>query len=402
MIDATRLPPARRAMKYANREMKIDQIINYFNDNKISLIPPFQRGSVWPLSLRRKLIENMVMERPIPAIFLYKKDEGAQFTYNILDGKQRLESLLLFVGNQRNDVRVNDIDHYFMGKSEVFGSVNFTIELDGEEVDFKRLDNSLVRRFREYAISTIEIDLDEEKASFDEVVSLFVDINQKGIKVSRFDVVKGLVRDRLFKQVSKLIAHRKDRKKSTYYTLLNNSFAFVLGKLSVVSKLSDQNSKVDRVWERMTEIALFAKTLQHRAPAQILKSFINLDKEINERLDDAEESRLRAAFGFLAGAYRHNKELGKSKVATDQPQFYTLITTLISSDLLERYPHDELEKRIWGAATLLDESHGVRVPAGLRRTVGDYRSASEKQTTDSSKRDIRQRALIRIIDSVEV
>ena len=55
-------------MKYANREMKIDQIIGYFNEKKINLIPPFQRGTVWKLPLRRKLIENMVQSRPIPAI----------------------------------------------------------------------------------------------------------------------------------------------------------------------------------------------------------------------------------------------------------------------------------------------------------------------------------------------
>ena len=34
-------------MKYQNREMKVDQIIDYFNAGKISLIPPFQRGTVW-------------------------------------------------------------------------------------------------------------------------------------------------------------------------------------------------------------------------------------------------------------------------------------------------------------------------------------------------------------------
>ena len=83
-------------MKYVNREMKIDQIVAYFNDKKFSLIPPFQRGTVWKLPMRRKLIQNMVRACPIPAIFLYKESAGTQFNYNILDGKQRLESLILF------------------------------------------------------------------------------------------------------------------------------------------------------------------------------------------------------------------------------------------------------------------------------------------------------------------
>jgi hypothetical protein len=61
-------------MKYVNREMKIDQIIGYFNDKKINLLPPFQRGSVWKINHRLKLIENMVKERPIPAIFFISRN----------------------------------------------------------------------------------------------------------------------------------------------------------------------------------------------------------------------------------------------------------------------------------------------------------------------------------------
>jgi hypothetical protein len=33
--------------------MKIDQIIGYFNQHKINLIPPFQRGTVWNLATRQ-------------------------------------------------------------------------------------------------------------------------------------------------------------------------------------------------------------------------------------------------------------------------------------------------------------------------------------------------------------
>ncbi len=85
-------------MKFANSHMKIDQIIGYFNSKKMNLIPPFQRGTVWKLPMRQRLVQNMVNGRPIPAIFLYKDADGPQTNLNILDGKQRLESLILFVG----------------------------------------------------------------------------------------------------------------------------------------------------------------------------------------------------------------------------------------------------------------------------------------------------------------
>lgn len=100
-------------MHYTNSQMKLDQLIGYFNGKKINLILPFQRGQVWKLDARVKLLENMVAGRPIPAIFLYKEASGSQFEYNILDGKQRLESLLVFIGSDREDLHVGSVKEYF-------------------------------------------------------------------------------------------------------------------------------------------------------------------------------------------------------------------------------------------------------------------------------------------------
>jgi hypothetical protein len=63
-------------MKYTNSDMKLDQFVAYLNEGKINLVPPFQRGHAWRLPLRRKLMENVVKGRPIPAIFLYRDAVG--------------------------------------------------------------------------------------------------------------------------------------------------------------------------------------------------------------------------------------------------------------------------------------------------------------------------------------
>lgn len=57
-------------MIYRNSEMKVDQLVNYLNDEKINLSPVFQRGHVWTIGTRKQLIKNIVQGRPIPAIFL--------------------------------------------------------------------------------------------------------------------------------------------------------------------------------------------------------------------------------------------------------------------------------------------------------------------------------------------
>ncbi len=227
-----------------------------------------------------------------------------------------------------------------------------------------------------------------------------MDINQEGVKVNRFDVVKALGKDPLFRQVMGLVGQKKTKKKSSYLKIKNGSFSKVLGRLDAVSRLTDENSQVNRMWERMTEIALYSRSHQHRAPADILKAFINPDRAKNRRLSESELGKLRAVFGFLEGAYRRHPELADSRVATDQPQFYTLVTTLLSTNLLDQYPTQDLEARILAGAKIVDGT--APTPPELKRAIGEYRVAAQKQTTHPKPREKRQQVLMRMIGSVSV
>jgi len=322
-------------MKFSNKEHTIEALVGFFNQDKINLIPRFQRGTVWKLKDRKKLLVNMVQARPIPAIFLYKEAQGSQYTYNILDGKQRLESLLLFVGDGRTDIKVEGVDRYFY-QNPAKREANFSIPLDGKPVTFKKLNDDLVRAFREYPIPTIEIVFDDESTTIDEIVDLFIDINQQGVKVNRFQIVQARTKDKLFKQVFGLIAIRQTRrKKSKYYRLkLKSPFVAVMKRLAIVSRMPDPNSQVERMWERLTEIALFARSLKHRAPVSILKAFItSKPSDLNAPLNSTELSSFRNVFTFLDEAYKKYSHLLSSKLATDQPQFYTLVTVVLPSNL---------------------------------------------------------------------
>lgn len=379
-------------MKYNNREMKVGTIISHVNDNTINLIPPFQRGTVWNLKTRQMLALNMVRQRPIPAIFLYKEAAGSRFSYNILDGKQRIETLMLFVGDQHPELKIEHIrDHFF--KKPADNDRNFKIKLDGKMRGFGELDEATVRDFREYAISTIEIDLDDEDSGVDEIVDLFIDINQYGVKVNRFDVVKAMGKDPLFKQMFDLVALRQERKQSLFYKAKSSPYVSVLKRLAVVERLADPNSRVDRMWERLTEIALFSRSNKHRKPVEILKGFIGATDR-HARLKQAELAALRRPFVFLDELYK-KQDFGGSKLATDQPQFYTIVTTLLASDLLDRTTKPELVRKFlaFRKATEVHPTTGA-----IADVMKEYRDVSAKQTTDSSRRDKRQELLVKAID----
>ena len=110
-----------------------------------------------------------------------------------------------------------------------------------------KLPESVIANLGEYSMSTIEITLTEE-TSIDEIIDLFVDINQEGEPVKRFDVVKAIgTENPLLQSVFDLIALEERRKQDVRYKAKNNEFTYVLKALSQIAKVPEGNAKVDRI-----------------------------------------------------------------------------------------------------------------------------------------------------------
>jgi hypothetical protein len=77
----------------------LQEFIHLYDNGQLNLEPGFQRNSVWTTNDRRKLIESVCTSRPVPSVFLYRsKDKHGRLKYDVIDGKQRLESVLFFTG----------------------------------------------------------------------------------------------------------------------------------------------------------------------------------------------------------------------------------------------------------------------------------------------------------------
>ncbi len=150
-------------------EKTINELILLHEKGQINLEPGFQRASVWTRSDRRALIESVVMGRPLPNVFLYKRhDERGQLKYDVIDGKQRIETILAFTrapgfGRKGFDVRLDLGDGF---RSHDWSSIG------------KRYPN--VRgAFDAYRIQTVEVE-----GELDEIIRLFVSINSTGKKLT--------------------------------------------------------------------------------------------------------------------------------------------------------------------------------------------------------------------------
>ncbi len=86
----------------------VETIVSQLNRGNIEMNPRFQRRDAWSLRRKSAFIESLILGLPVPQIVLAEK-QGQRGRYIVLDGKQRLLSLLQFTGQaegQHNGFRL--------------------------------------------------------------------------------------------------------------------------------------------------------------------------------------------------------------------------------------------------------------------------------------------------------
>lgn len=392
-------------MDYRNSQTKLETLVQYFNEERMNLIPIFQRPKVWNLTTRKELVKNIVSGRPIPAIFMYKDVSGSAFKFNILDGKQRLDSIVMFLaqdagGSNFGVKNWRDYIHDPLYRKDANFAVDFG---DGKKRKLSDLDATTVARLREYLIPTIEIELNEN-TSLNELINLFVDINQYGVRVTRLNIVRAMKHnDPLLKDVYNMIAERQVRKHDVFTKRKATPFVGVLKRLNIVSSIADKTVQADRMWEKLLELALFVRSNgTHRKPTEILRSFIK-KPDIPDKLKKQERQKLTRVFSFIKVAYKESSLLEKSRLATDQTHFYTMATALLSSDLLDRLKEQDLISKLAKFAVLIEKAVDPKKEeeegaTPLEKAVAKYREISSEKTTDATRRKDRQQELVKALD----
>jgi hypothetical protein len=90
---------ATRFVKTDAYEMSVGELVNMYRDDELIINPDFQRLFRWEIGQKSKLIESILLGIPLPSIFVFEKDDGK---WELIDGLQRLSTLLEFVGVLRD------------------------------------------------------------------------------------------------------------------------------------------------------------------------------------------------------------------------------------------------------------------------------------------------------------
>lgn len=88
-------------MEFETQKWDITRIQNNLNLGIINLNPPYQRESgIWTTDQKQNFIDSLVMNIPIPPLYLHRKGTRENPKYDVVDGKQRINAIASYLKDE--------------------------------------------------------------------------------------------------------------------------------------------------------------------------------------------------------------------------------------------------------------------------------------------------------------
>jgi len=88
----------KRKVDFNTYDISVKELISMYGDRLIDIAPEYQRQFRWDDSRQSSLIESIFLGIPIPSLFMATNIDG---TWELIDGVQRLSSIIHFAGNNQ-------------------------------------------------------------------------------------------------------------------------------------------------------------------------------------------------------------------------------------------------------------------------------------------------------------
>lgn len=150
-----------KSIKTDNYPMSIGELANIYQEGDLRIDPIYQRTFRWDISQQSALIESILLNIPIPPIYVFQNERGK---WNLIDGQQRLSTIFKFMGilkqTSEKDIDGEDISEYF--QREPLTRTKFLPSLEGkfweDEDETKSLTDAQRRYIKRAKILIIIID----------------------------------------------------------------------------------------------------------------------------------------------------------------------------------------------------------------------------------------------------
>lgn len=341
----------------------INEMVLLFRNKQINLDPGFQRKSVWSQLDRYRLIQSIVSEYPLPNIFLYRRNVKGKTVYDVIDGKQRLETILMFIGIGRFKRKQFD--------------VKLELDTDGlcwwDWKHIKKYSDKTRQNFECFRLQTVEVSGD-----LAEIVDLFVRINSTGKRLTSGEKRHArFYNSRFLKEAEKLV-----RRHQTY--LLHNHI------------LSHPQLG------RMKGTELFSELLMSIHQGGLINKKTALDRAIgNDGINANTLRRISKEFTATMNLIKKMYPAIKQTRFRNTAEFYSLFMLvwqmyhdkMVLKELKRNKMAFEMLRRLSTGVDQLREQYRRAKPAKPRPPYSDYLLTVQGDTDSSATRQRRAKVL---------
>ena len=97
---------SKNAIKTDSYPMSIGEIVNLYKEGDLVIFPEYQRYFRWSDKQKSEFIESIILDIPIPPIFVSSNADGR---WDIIDGLQRTSTILEFMGILKKRENIEDL-----------------------------------------------------------------------------------------------------------------------------------------------------------------------------------------------------------------------------------------------------------------------------------------------------
>lgn len=105
MIDLNaELMEQKMKVDFNSYDLSVKELLSMVDDNLLNIAPDYQRQFRWDEERQSSLIESLFLGIPVPSLFTATNADG---TWELIDGVQRLSTIICFVGEKKIRDKVN-------------------------------------------------------------------------------------------------------------------------------------------------------------------------------------------------------------------------------------------------------------------------------------------------------
>ena len=298
-----------KAIKTDNYPMSIGELANLYQEGDLKINPIYQRMFRWDITQQSALIESILLNIPIPPIYVYQNEKGK---WNLIDGQQRLSTIFKFMGILKKDSE--DGQEKGIVESEPLTRTKFLPSLEGKFWDNEDESISLTDAQRRYIKRSkiLIIIIDKSSDEFAQY-EMFQRLNTGGSHLSPQEIrncILVMKNEEVYKKLREMSKHssfinavpisEKDSEEQGYLELVVKYFVLRYSNFEVSDSENYNNFLTDEILDLINK-----DSIDFEKESELFKQTFDLLYDVMDENSfkkyDAEKSKSCGA--VLVGAY---------------------------------------------------------------------------------------------------